>query len=61
MVEFTHAPVVQWIEHWIADPAVVGSTPAGRALKNFTQFLSVNTEGGPDGKVIVSKTIGRKP
>ena len=34
----THAPVVQWIERWIADPVVVGSTPAGRAQGGMAEW-----------------------
>ena len=33
-----YAPVAQWIEHLASDQGVVGSTPAGRTIKNTTPW-----------------------
>ena len=44
--EIIKAPVVQWIEHWVSNPKVAGSSPARRVLyrllsqNNLLKFLS---------------------
>ena len=36
------APVAQWIERWVPDPKVAGSSPVGRAIATFSGSASAN-------------------
>ena len=38
----TRAPVAQWIERWVPDPKVAGSSPVGRASATFSGSASAD-------------------
>src|SRR3954447_18157920 len=43
------APVAQWIERWVPDPKVAGSSPVGRASTTFSGSASANPWAYADG------------
>src|SRR3954447_6938856 len=43
------APVAQWIERWVPDPKVAGSSPVGRAISTFSGSASANPWAYADG------------
>src|SRR3954468_20051 len=43
------APVAQWIERWVPDPKVAGSSPVGRASTTFSRSASANPWAYADG------------
>src|SRR3954447_14637163 len=50
------APVAQWIERWVPDPKVAGSSPVGRATATFSGSASANPWAYADG-VSLTDTI----
>src|SRR3954462_866782 len=50
------APVAQWIERWVPDPKVAGSSPVGRAISTFLGSASANPWAYADG-VSLTDTI----
>ncbi len=41
-IMWVRAPVAQWIERWVPDPKVAGSSPVGRAISTFSGRASAN-------------------
>src|SRR3954452_21897334 len=57
------APVAQWIERWVPDPKVAGSSPVGRATSTLLGSASAKQPGTDDrlagGFCVIAHSSGR--